>query len=296
MVGVIYKITSPSGKVYIGQTKNYKKRMAEHKSKNSNCILVKRAIQKYRDKMIYEIIEENVPDESLNDREIFWIKELNCLTPNGLNCVEGGNANREVSQFTKDNMSAAVRRRAFEKNGYEGSVMERPRGFYPVVRVRGKNVHLSDGACKTRDEAIEILKEYARDPEHFVKPEGSAKYVVKGSVSFDKSSKNWRVEGKENKYLGKYETKEEAEKIREEYLKDPEHFVRPDNTTIRIRKPGTGSVSYDKSRKKWQALGKGCKYVGRYETKEEAESALDKYNSKEIISAVDFRGELAILT
>ena len=33
-----------------------------------------------------------------------------------------------------------------------------------------------------------------------------------------------------------------------------------------------------------------------YETKEEAESELDKYNSKEIISAVDFRGELAILT
>ena len=39
MVGVIYKITSPSGKVYVGQTKDYKTRMSGHKKKNSNYIM-----------------------------------------------------------------------------------------------------------------------------------------------------------------------------------------------------------------------------------------------------------------
>jgi len=295
MVGVIYKITKPAGtdgKFYVGKTKNYKQRMSGHKSKNSPCILVRNAIQKYGDKMIYEIIEENVPDELLGARETFWIKKLNCLAPNGLNCIEGGGEDYEVSQFTRDNISAAQRRRAFEKNGYEGNVDEHPHGFYPRVTVCGKYECLSDGPCKTRDEAIEILNEYARDPEHFVKPEGLGKRIAKGWVSFDKSVKKWLVLGKENKYLGKYETEEEAEKIHEEYLKDPEHFVRPGKIK---RKKGTGCVSFDKSRKKWHACGKGGKHVGRYETKEEAESALDKYNSKEIIGSVDFCRELSIL-
>ena len=266
--------------------------MAEHKSKSSGCILVKNAIQKYGDKMIYEKIEENVPNESLNDRETFWIKKLNCVTPNGLNCDEGGGVDSEVSQFTKDNMSTAQRRRALKKNGYEGHVSEHPCGFYPQVTVCGKHELLSEGPCKTRDEAIEILKEYARDPEHFVKPEGSAKYIAKG-VSFNESLKKWKVVlGKGRKYLGVYETEEEAEKTREEYLKDPEHFVRPGKT---IRKKGTGSISFQKSTKKWQARGKGGKYLGVYETKEEAESALDKYNSKEIVSSVHFSRELPIL-
>jgi len=292
MVGVIYKITSPSGKVYVGQTKNYKQRMSGHKSKNSPCILLKRSIEKYGDKMIYEIIEE-VPNESLNDRETFWIKKLNCMAPNGLNCDEGGGVDSEVSQFSKDNMSAAQRRSALKKNGYAGYVNEKPRGFYPKVRVRGKQEVLSDGPCKTRDEAIEILNEYTRDPEHFVKPEGSAKYEAKGCVFFNENAKKWEPRGKGGKYLGKYETKEEAEKIHEKYLKDPEHFVRPDNTTR--RKKGTGSVNFDKSAKKWRACGKGGKYLGVYETKEKAESALDKYNSKEIVSSVHFSRELPIL-
>ena len=203
-MGVIYKITSPSGKVYVGQTKNYKQRMTEHKSKNSNCILLRNAIQKYRDKMIYEKIEENVPDESLNERETFWIKKLNCMAPNGLNCNEGGGVNSEVSQFTRDNMSAGQRRSAFERNGYEGSVKEKPHGFYPVVSVYGKYEYLSKGPCKTRDEAIEILNEYARDPEHFVKREGSAKYEVKGCVYFNERDKKWLARGKGHKYLGQY--------------------------------------------------------------------------------------------
>jgi len=291
-MGVIYKITSPSGKVYVGQTKNYKKRMAEHKRKNSTCILVKNAIQKYGDKMIYEKIEENVPNELLGARETFWIKKLNCLTPNGLNCIEGGGVDREVSQFTKDNIATGVRRSACERNGYAGTVEEQPRGFYPKVKVRGKYECLSDGPCTTRDEAIEILNEYARDTEHFVKPEGSAKYEAKGSVSFDESAKKWQARGKGGKYLGVYETEEEAEKILEKYWKDPEHFVRPGKI---IRKKGTGCVTFDKRAKKWMARGKGGKYIGQYETKKEAESALDKYHSKEIIGPIDFCRELSIL-
>jgi group I intron endonuclease len=58
---VIYKITSPSGKVYIGRSKNYEKRMREHKNKaNTNCnYKISQAIRKYGwDGMTKEILCE----------------------------------------------------------------------------------------------------------------------------------------------------------------------------------------------------------------------------------------------
>ena len=59
---VIYKISSPKGKVYIGRTNNFDGRMAEHKcsalTKKANNSLYK-AIRKYGwDNMIKEIICE----------------------------------------------------------------------------------------------------------------------------------------------------------------------------------------------------------------------------------------------
>ena len=60
--GIIYKITSPSGKVYVGQTvRSFEKRMQEHKDSKSKCSAVKNAIDKYKDQMKYEIVEDNVP-------------------------------------------------------------------------------------------------------------------------------------------------------------------------------------------------------------------------------------------
>lgn len=48
---IIYKLTSPSGWVYVGQTSNFKKRMQGHKYDAANhrdsCILLCRAIRKY---------------------------------------------------------------------------------------------------------------------------------------------------------------------------------------------------------------------------------------------------------
>jgi len=57
---VIYKITSPSGKVYIGRTKNYNKRMSEHKNiaeSGKGTYKIHQAIRKYGwDTLTKEII------------------------------------------------------------------------------------------------------------------------------------------------------------------------------------------------------------------------------------------------
>jgi len=86
----IYKITSPSGNVYIGQAKNVYKRLTKYKwvSSTMNQPIIFRSIQKYGwDNHIVEVIEYCRITE-LNDKEVFhkqifieqygWDKALFC--------------------------------------------------------------------------------------------------------------------------------------------------------------------------------------------------------------------------
>lgn len=115
--GVIYKYTSPSGKVYIGQTLHKKTRINEHK-----CMAFKgskspfhRAIVKYGLKSFTsEIIETIVGDPSyvkskLNELEEYYIEKLNTRVPNGYNVAVGGDskAGYTVSEETKKLISLA---------------------------------------------------------------------------------------------------------------------------------------------------------------------------------------------
>ena len=95
-MGVIYKITSPSGRIYVGQTSDFKKRYASHKhflKKGDRQYILYNSFKKHGfENHKFEIIEE-VPDEKLNEREVFWIKELNtCVHDNkrGMNMTPGG--------------------------------------------------------------------------------------------------------------------------------------------------------------------------------------------------------------
>ena len=208
--GIIYKVTSPSGKIYVGQTvQPFKERIKCHKKVSSNCTLLKRAISKYGDEMVYEIIEE-VPIESLDERETYWIKELNSLAPNGYNCSTGGNDKKQLSQVLKDKIKDGVNIQKIEKNGYLGDVVKSNNGFTPRVRQNNKQILLSNGAFKTNEEAIEVLKEYTRYPENFIKTDGSNKKREKRKGCIFKSGNRWKVMYK-HKYLGTFGTREHAE-------------------------------------------------------------------------------------
>jgi group I intron endonuclease len=88
MIG-IYKITSPSGKIYIGQSKTLEKRKNNYSNlrdcKNQPRLyasLVKYGFSEH----IFEVIEECVI-ESLNTRERHWQDFYEVLGLKGLNCV-----------------------------------------------------------------------------------------------------------------------------------------------------------------------------------------------------------------
>src|SRR6056300_1886176 len=136
--GIIYKITSPSGKVYVGQTtRSFQTRVQEHKRDSSGCTALKSAIDKYKDQMKYEIIEEDVHQEHLDEREIYWITELNSLAPNGYNCTTGGQFTTEYSQELKDKMRDIKNAQKIEKDGYMGDVQESGNLFWPRIRQHG---------------------------------------------------------------------------------------------------------------------------------------------------------------
>jgi len=98
----IYKIVSPSGKIYIGQSSNIENRKYYYEKLHcTKQIRLYNSIKKYGwDYHIFDIIEE-CSLEQLNEREIYWGLKYNVLSENGLN-LRLGDANGKCSQETKD--------------------------------------------------------------------------------------------------------------------------------------------------------------------------------------------------
>ena len=105
----IYRIISPSGKSYIGQTgKTLEKRLYGHRSPGSNCILLRRA--KYGwDHMKAEVLLY-CNKEDLNEYERAMITAYDTMAPNGYNCSSGGEVNKVVCESTKQRISIAGKR------------------------------------------------------------------------------------------------------------------------------------------------------------------------------------------
>ena len=102
----VYKITSPTGKVYIGQAIDIIRRFKEYRkitSKIKKQRKIYRSLLKYGVEVhIFEIIEE-CKVENLDCRERYWQDFYDVLGKNGLNCIlqECGEFRYIVSDETK---------------------------------------------------------------------------------------------------------------------------------------------------------------------------------------------------
>jgi group I intron endonuclease len=99
MKGFIYKITNPNGRVYIGQTKNFKKRKSYYSASMNGQPLLQRSIAKYGyESHSFEVIDEcecDINNNSLDELEIYWINEYksnHIKYPEnlGMNLTDGG--------------------------------------------------------------------------------------------------------------------------------------------------------------------------------------------------------------
>lgn len=107
----IYKITSPTGRIYIGQSINLKNREKQHKNINES----KKQIKLYRSFNKYGIINhkfeiiEYCKLEELDNKEIYWGNFYDVLN-HGLNC-KLGKGRGLVSNDLKEKMKISNKRK-----------------------------------------------------------------------------------------------------------------------------------------------------------------------------------------
>jgi group I intron endonuclease len=143
MVGV-YKITSPTNKIYVGQSINISKRKKEYE--NLNCkkqIKLYNSLQKYGfENHVFEIIEECYV-EQLNEHEIYWINFYNS-TREGLNIREGG-SNGALSEETKQKMRKPKREGTGEKISKNSKGISRNKGRKQSEQEKEKRSQIKKG-------------------------------------------------------------------------------------------------------------------------------------------------------
>jgi group I intron endonuclease len=115
----IYKISTPSNKVYIGQSLDIYKRWNSY-MKLQNCKGQAKLLSSFKSHGVencsFEIIEE-CEESNLNEREIYWIEFYNTFdTTHGLN-LRGGGANGRLSLSTKAKISRAGKGRVAWNKG-----------------------------------------------------------------------------------------------------------------------------------------------------------------------------------
>ena len=102
----IYKFTSPSGKSYIGQTCDLKRRFASHQ-KTTGCAAFSNAIKKHGfENFSLEILRCDLTLDESNYLENKYIIDMGTLSPSGYNLTTGGD-NYMASEETKKKQSKA---------------------------------------------------------------------------------------------------------------------------------------------------------------------------------------------
>lgn len=96
--------TSPSGKSYIGQTSDFKKRCKEHRL-GSKCTAFSNAVKRYGwDAFTHQVLADGLSLEEANQLEAALISQHNTIIPHGYNLRSGGD-NGLHSEETKRKMS-----------------------------------------------------------------------------------------------------------------------------------------------------------------------------------------------
>lgn len=198
---LVYKHTSPSGKCYIGITKDYELRCIQHKSSNNECVAFRNALEKYGwDNFTHEILEEKLTLQEANDKEKYYIGYYNSLSPSGYNLTTGGDT-FELSEETKEKM----------RGKYRGSTtghanIRKLKNSYSVsYLVDGVTVRL--GNYNTLEDALEAKRLQKRTNRAIIKITNTG--IAGIYLRNGKYTVKINIDGK-NKNIGVYNTLDEA--------------------------------------------------------------------------------------
>lgn len=113
-MGCIYSITNKlNGKMYIGQTMNFKKRKKDHicsarEGKIKTHLYI--SMREYGiDNFKFEIIEDNIDNDKLNERETYYIKKYDTYHK-GYNMTYGGENITKNNPKVKEKISKIIKK------------------------------------------------------------------------------------------------------------------------------------------------------------------------------------------
>ncbi len=148
MKGLIYKYTSKTtGKCYIGQVLEYRLELRKNRHKyDKRDIHFYRARDKYGyDDFDFEIVEKDIEQEKLNEREIYWISFYDSFN-NGYNSTNGGDGGNTYAKRSEEQMAETKAKISKANKG--------------CLNGQSKNVELYNVITKKR-ETFETLTEAA---------------------------------------------------------------------------------------------------------------------------------------
>lgn len=175
--GLIYIATVNDKKSYIGYTMDFNRRQKEHHHENNDSA-ISRAIRKYgADAVEWRILEDDIPEERLCDREVLWIAFYDTYH-NGYNMTEGGDANPMQSQEARDKSSETwIAKSARGENPTQD----------PVIAAR---------MAKTNSEIMKAKGERGELPQQ--QPEGRARLrATHLRLAAEERLENWEESGQE---------------------------------------------------------------------------------------------------
>jgi group I intron endonuclease len=307
--GCVYKFTNKiNKKIYIGKTINWKQRKCVHKySAKKPTYAFAKALKKHGwENFKREILISDVPEEDLSNLENCYIEVYNSTNPEiGYNMsqtknhtVEGGGAisfcnttkkwlvrgkNPEVKHvglyFTKEKAEKALALYNQTGESMPSDIERRKIGTGSITfnnklqkwQVRGKGPEYKNVGLYYKKEKAEKALDLYNITGDIIPSDTNIRKHYTGSISFNKKEKKWLVRGKspEQKFVGRYLTKEKSEEALDLYNQTGECIP----SDIKMRQRGTGSIR--KRNVRYEAVYKR-KYVGTFDTKAEAEEALEK--------------------
>lgn len=119
--GLIYKLTSKTThKSYVGQTINLKNRLRKHKHdkvKNPKTGSLQHDLQQYGfTDFELIIIEDNIPQSKLDEREKYWIEKLDTIAQ-GYNIAKGGHGGDTYHGFNEQERKELSNKLSRSKTG-----------------------------------------------------------------------------------------------------------------------------------------------------------------------------------
>lgn len=183
--GVIYKLTSPSGKIYVGQTTDLERRLRRYKNlmnyKGRKQPKLFYAIKKHGwDSFVVEILERSISECFLDEKEVEYIEKFDSYRgKHGLNCTAGGKTPRgeEHPRFGKKHSEEAKRKISKSKKGQKASLETRDKiskarkgkkqpniskaqqgkKRKPFSKEHLENMRLAQKARRLRERTLEVL-------------------------------------------------------------------------------------------------------------------------------------------